>query len=351
MTDEVSDTKPRRRRAGKGVRIEQVAQEAGVSITTVSRALNYPDSVSERTRALIWAAIESTGYVPNRLAGSLATSRSQTVGLVIPHISSSIFADSVKGLADKLAAANYELLLGLSGYSAQRELEHVRAFLSQRVAGLVLTGFSRAPETRRLLSDAGIPVVETSDLGANPLDMVVGFSNRDAARAMVKHLESCGYSRIALISLPTLDNDRELARREGYIAQINASGGTPVIVEAANGVAGGAAAFQTLRSQAPEVDAIFCTNDTLAAGCVLEAQRQGIQVPSELGIAGFGDVELAQEFVPTLTTIRVRRHEIGSCSGSLLLERMSGNTPAETTIDLGFQVLPRGSTRRRRETV
>ncbi|MFT3803203.1 MAG: LacI family DNA-binding transcriptional regulator [Burkholderiaceae bacterium] len=329
------------------MRIERVAQAAGVSISTVSRVLNHPDAVSERTRTQVWAAIESTGYVPNRLAGGLATSRSRTIGLIIPHILSSAFADVVRGLADKLVAANFELLLGLSAYSAERELEHVKSFLSQRVAGLVMVGFSHAPLTRKLLKEARIPVVETSDLGTDTLDMVVGFSNRDAARRMTELIASCGYRKIAFVSLSTRDNDREVHRREGYLTAVTASGGSPVVFESANGVAAGAETFRRLRAQDPGIDAVFCSNDALAVGCLLEAMRQRIAVPETMGVAGFGDVEMAREFVPALTTVRVRRYDMGARAAELLLDRIAGRTVGRAVVDLGYELVPRSSTRKR----
>jgi len=138
-----------------------------------------------------------------------------------------------------LAEADYELLLGLSGYDAKLELALVTDFLGQRVSGMMMLGFSRLPETRELLSQAGIPVVETSNLGREAIDMVVGFSNRAAAHDVTMHLHACGYRRIALITLPVKDNDRELSRREGYQEAMTAVGGEVLMVESGNSLKGG----------------------------------------------------------------------------------------------------------------
>ena len=135
----------RRRSRGRGTtRMEEVARLAGVSAITVSRALNKPDKVAEGTREAIWRAIEATGYIPNQLAGSLASNRSRTIGVIVPTIVNSIFADKVQGMTDVLGKAGYQLLLANSGYSLDLEADLVAAFLAQRPSGLVLTGVTHS---------------------------------------------------------------------------------------------------------------------------------------------------------------------------------------------------------------
>jgi LacI family transcriptional regulator, gluconate utilization system Gnt-I transcriptional repressor len=339
----------RTRRGGGSHRIEEVARIAGVSPITVSRTLNKPDTVTESTRATVWAAIEQTGYVPNRLAGGLASAKSQTVGLVLPHIGNSTFADRVRGMTEVLSAEGYHLLLGLSGYSPEMELQHVLAFLGQRVSGLSLTGATHADRTRALLARAGIPIVETSTVTGEAIDMLVGYSNEAACYAMVEHLARCGYRKIGLISTPQANNDRTAGRRKGFmqaVKDLHLAQDPTLMLEAPAGLATGAKAFVELLSTHPDVEAVFCTNDVLAVGCLLEARRRGIQVPDDIGLAGFDDIELAQEFVPAITTVRVQRYEIGATAARLLLQRIHGETPSQRVVDLGFEIVPRGSTRR-----
>ena len=332
----------------KSIRIEDVAREAGVAPMTVSRAINKPDTVAEKTRQAVLAAIETVGYIPNHVAGGLASRRSRTVGLIIPHINNSTFADRVQGMTDVLNRAGYNLLLGLSGYSEETEFDQVTAFLGQRVAGLCLTGTTHARKTRALLLRAGIPVVETSTLAGPFIDMAVGYSNEQAARAMAEYLVSCGYRKLAMINAQQR-HDRSLARERGFRAGLLASGvemSSKAVFMSETSLAIGAKAFVDVISAVPDVEAIFCANDVLAVGGMLEAQRRGIRVPQDIGFAGFDDIELAQEFTPALTTIRLKRYDVGSVSASMLLERIQGGSPEALVLDLGYEVVPRSSTRR-----
>ncbi|MFS8064179.1 MAG: LacI family DNA-binding transcriptional regulator [Luteimonas sp.] len=344
-----SINKPQGRTGGGGPRIEEVARLAGVAPITVSRVMNKPDTVSESTRAAVWSAVEQSGYIPNHLAGGLASNRSRTVGLILPHIGHSTYADRVQGMTDVLSKEGYHLLLGLSGYDPEVELQHVMAFLGQRIAGLSLTGTVHTERTRSLLGNAGIPIVETSTITGTPIDMLVGYSNEAACYSMVEHLARCGYRKIALLSTPTRFNDRTIGRREGYAKAVLDLGlveDPALILEAPAGIASGAKAFVELQGRHPDLDAVFCTNDTLAVGCMLEARRRHIDVPDDIGIAGFDDIELAQEFVPALTTVRVQRYEIGRTVARALLQRIRGEVPECSIIDLGFEIVARGSTRR-----
>jgi LacI family gluconate utilization system Gnt-I transcriptional repressor len=338
----------RPRSPGTAVRIEEVARLAGVSAITVSRALNTPDKVAEKTRKAVWEAVEKTGYIPNRLAGSLASNRSRTIGVIIPTIINSIFADKVQGMTDVLLKEGYHLMLANSGYSLEVESDLVSAFVAQRPSGLVLTGVSHDDRTRSLLGRAGIAVVETWSLGDDPIDMLVGFSNEDAARAMVLHLHGLGYRRIGLVSAPVDHNDRAASRVAGYRKALRECG-LPEIRslerEAAFSFRNGALALSSLLDSHPDIDAIFFANDILAAGALLECQRRGIAVPDDLGIAGFDDVDLAAETVPGLTTVRIPRYEIGARAAQLILDRIGGREPEEKVIDLGFEIVSRGSTR------
>lgn len=343
-----AEARRRRSRGGGTTRIEEVARLAGVSAITVSRALNKPDKVAEGTREAIWRAIEATGYIPNQLAGSLASNRSRTIGVIVPTILNSIFADKVQGMTDVLGKAGYQLLLANSGYSLDLEADLVAAFLAQRPSGLVLTGVTHAPKTRSLLERAGVPVVETWSMHADPIDMLVGFSNEEAACAMVRHLGEAGYGRIALVAAPAKDNDRAASRIEGYrraVRELGLPDDRRLEREASFSLRNGATALTDLLAEHQDIDAVFFANDILAAGGLLECQRRGIRVPDDLGIAGFDDVDLAAETVPALTTVRIPRYEIGARAAALILERVAGGVPAERSVDLGFEIVARGSTR------
>jgi LacI family gluconate utilization system Gnt-I transcriptional repressor len=327
--------------------MEEVARRAGVSPITVSRALNMPDKVNAKTRQAVLRAVEETGYIPNRLAGGLASNRSRTVGVVVPTVTNSIFADKIRGLNDVLSAAGYQILLGQSGYSLDAECDLVAALLAQSPSGMVITGSDHSRRTRTMLERSGLPVVETWTSAASPIDMQVGFSNEDAAFAAVEHLVRAGYRRPALVVAPTKDNDRAQGRLRGFRRAV-AHFGLPQPAperEAAFSLRNGAEALADILETRPDTDAIFFANDILAVGGLLECRRRSIDVPERLGVMGFDDLEIAGEMVPSLTTIAVPRHAIGSHAAQMLLDRLDKReTPKRT--QFGFSLVARGSTRR-----
>jgi LacI family gluconate utilization system Gnt-I transcriptional repressor len=335
---------PRKRgrapRAGGAVRMHDVARLAGVSPITVSRALNQPDKLSEATRRRVAEAIARVGYVPNLTAGSLASNRSRIIAAIVPTIANSIFADTVQGLSDGLARDGYQLLLGQTGYSDATEAALIRAFLGRRPDALVLTGIGRPPAARALLRNAGIPIVETWDLADDPIDLLVGFSNRAAGRAMAEYLTGRGYERIAFVGG---GDQRSLARRAGFEQALAPLRAVCVGLDGQASVPAGRAALHTVLAQAPDMRAIFFSTDVLAIGALLECRRLGWKVPERLAIAGLGDLPLAAEMIPALTTIEIRGYAIGARAAQMVLQRLSGAAVDPRIVDLGFRIIARDS--------
>lgn len=332
------------------VRMSDVAQEAGVSLVTVSRAINTPDKVAPETLDQVRAAVAKLGYVPNLTAGSLASKRSRIVAAIVPTISNVVFSETIEALAHTLAEGGYQLLLGQSAYRGGDEAALVEAFLGRRVDGLVLTGCGQSPALRARLRRAGVPVVQTWDLGdaagaaaAPVLDMAVGFSNVAAGRAAGRHLIARGRRAIGFIGA---DEERSRQRLEGLRAEAAAAGlgdvpadlmRPPVQIDQA------AAQLAQLRSRRPDLDAVFCNNDLLAAGVLFECQRLGLAVPGQLAVLGFGDLPIARAAAPQLSTLRIRRAEMGARAGQMLLARLAGDDPEAQQVDLGFELVARAS--------
>ena len=160
----------------KSVRMSDVARLARVSAMTVSRALRAPDTVSEETRERIRDAIEKTGYIPNRLAGNLSSRHSDVIGLIVPSLRNSLFAETIQAIADNLGKAGFHVLIAESGHSLEVEEKLVLAFLSQQVSGIILHNTAYTPRIRGILTKADIPVIETGDLTRDPIDIVVSYS-------------------------------------------------------------------------------------------------------------------------------------------------------------------------------
>ncbi len=324
--------------------MEDVARAAGVSMVTVSRALNTPEKVAAGTLAAVRAAIERLRYVHNLTAGSLASKRSRIVAAIVPTIASSIFSDTVDGLAQALAPHRYQLLLGQSGYREDEERALIAAFLGRGVDGLLLIGVKHARGVRATLRRAGIPVVETWDLTPRPIDMLVGFSNHDAGRAAARHLIGRGHRPLGFIGG---SDDRSASRLAGFRAEARAMGLVDVAlaqVPAPSSVSDGRSALSRLMDAAAPPRAVFCTNDMLAAGALFECQRRGIAVPGRVALMGFADLPIAASMEPALTTVQVRARAMGQRAGELMIGRLTGGPERTRVVDLGFAVIERAST-------
>src|ERR1700682_2340697 len=180
------------RRGSGGLTLTDVARLAGVSPITVSRALNTPEQLTADTLARVQEAVARTGYVPNRVAGGLASSRSRLVAALVPTVASPVFLETVQAGTDTLAQAGYQVMLGQSGYGETREDALLDAIIGRRPDGVILTGVMHSPEGRRRLAAAGIPVVETWDLTPTPIDMLVGFSHEKVGVAVAEYLHFRG---------------------------------------------------------------------------------------------------------------------------------------------------------------
>lgn len=324
-------------------RIEEVAARAGTSPITVSRALRDPTKVAPGTRAKVMAAVAALGYIPNLSASSLASRRSGIVGLLVPTIDNSIFAATVQGLTDAIATAGLQLLLGDFRYSEEGEKTLVRALVGRQPEALVVVGVVRDAALRAMLLQLAIPVIETWDLTAKPVDTVVGFSNDAAGAAMARHLLSRGYRRLAFVGGR---DHRAEARAQGLATVLMEAGAPAPTIEWVGSatIAEGRRAVGHILSKAPRTEGVFFATDVLAVGGLLECQSRDIAVPSRLAIAGLGDLEIARELAPALTTVRIPAYEIGRRAGEIVTSRLRGETAGPRVVDLGFSVLGRDST-------
>lgn len=335
----------RRTRKGSGaVTLHDVAKLAGVAPITASRALNTPDRVSVEVLRKVTDAVARTGYVRNRLAGGLASTRSRLVAAVVPTISGPVFLQTVHALAEALAARGYQLMLGQSGYVDSREDALLEAIIGRRPDGIVLTGIMHSPEGRRRLLAAGIPVVETWDLTPTPLDMLVGFSHADLGRAVADFLRAKGRSRLAVVAG---DDERARRRQQAFQAAARTAGlrDVPAVnVPAPATLKSGRSALAELLQTSPDLDAVFCSSDLLALGVMTEAQSRGIPVPGQIAVVGFGDLEFAADLHPALTTVRIDGLAIGRQAAQFIVDRAEGRRVDTRVVDIGFSIIERAST-------
>jgi LacI family gluconate utilization system Gnt-I transcriptional repressor len=353
-------------------RMADVARIAGVSKMTVSRVL-AGRPVGAATRERVLSVVNELGYVADAAAGALSSGKSSFVAVLVPSLSSSNFSDTVRGINDVIEPAGMQLLLANTDYELPREEELVRAMLRYQPRCIVLTGSHHTVETHSLLARARIPIIETWDMPVNPIDRVVGFSNVDASRAMVRHLYERGYKRIAFVSSASKLDSRGIDRRRGYLKEVKASGCEPRDITKsawtttmAHGVAmaHGAAALQQLLERWPDTDAVMCASDIHAFGAVMACHRLGLSVPRDIAIAGFGDFEVSRHCYPTITTVSVDAYGIGRATGESLLAaldeaegdekldktrgvkttRATKRKPSPPVVEIHYEVVPREST-------
>lgn len=350
----MADAGRRRRRPAAAARaapqrvatLADVARLAGVSPMTASRAINRPELVAPETAASVRAAGEQLAYIPNRVAGGLASRRSRVIIGVIPSTLNPVFTDLVEGLRGELVRAGYELFLGLSDYATQREDELLDAVIGRRPDGIVLTGAVHSAGSRWRLERAQIPTVETWDLAASPIDMLVGFSNEQVGRAAADHLVGRGRRRLGLI---VGDDHRAQLRRHGFTAALRdreLTVAAEVVLRAPTTLGMARDALRRLLATEPDLDGVFCSSDQLAIGVLYEASARRIAVPEQLAVIGFGNLAAAAHTHPALTTVAVDGQRIGIEAARMLLARLDGGPDAagaRRIIDVGSHVIVRDS--------
>lgn len=342
--------KPRGRSAGRkpGERlgVREIARRVGVAPMTVSRVLSNPEMVAEATRLKVQEAIEQAGFVPNRLASSMR-GPGRIIGTVVPPLINSGIAEQVQGMSDECQERGYSMLLVQGEFTAEAEERSIRTLLGWRPAGMILQSFVQSDVARSLLKGSGKPIVEISEIrGGTPLDLAVGVSNFDTARAMTRHLAAKGYRRIGFVSTPIHGNDRLQQRRTGFRAgaeELGIADFQELEIEVPITPQGGTQALIALTDRRPDIDAIFFSSDTLAIGAVQECHRRGWRVPGRIAIAGYGDLDLAAQLYPTLTTVRVDRYGMGKKAVAHLMARLAGEKDLATVTDVGFTIIDRQS--------
>ena len=300
---------------------------------------------------LNWSSVcrpqpQALGYVPDPAARALASARSHTVAVLVPLLSNNLFVDLLEAVHRTLHPAGYQVLIGVTHYRPEEEEALLRSYLAQRPAGLLLTGFDRTDGARSLIESSGVPTVYLMETASESGPCCVGFSQFEAGKAMTEHLLGLGRKRVAFAAAQL--DPRVMQRLEGYRAAMAQAGMAGTALEwlnsAPSSIALGGQLLEQLLAAHPDVDAIFFCNDDLAQGGLLAALRLGVAVPGRVAIAGFNDLAGSDQMWPPLTTIRTPRVAIGEHAAAMLLARMRGEELPQTSVDLGWELVRRGST-------
>jgi LacI family transcriptional regulator len=327
--------------------LQDIATAAGVSTATVSRVLNSPGDVRPALRERVEAQIRKLGYVRHGAARALASSRSHTIGAVIPTLESAIFASGVNAIENRLVEDRFTLLLAVTNYDLEHEYHQVQALIERGVDGMILVGQEHSPDTIRLLQRQNCPFVTTWTYSARSAHPCVGFDNFKASAMIAEHLLDLGHTKVGMIAGITAGNDRARERIDGVKSALKKRGLQLMpqsLIEKPYEVREGRDAFRTLmaRGGATRPTAIFCGNDVLAVGAILEAQHLGLNVPHDVSIVGFDDLPLAEHLAPGLTTVHVPSRRMGATAAQYILDCIAGNDTA-TRFELPTEIMIRGS--------
>lgn len=341
---------PQEKRASR-TKLSDVAIKAGVSAVTVSRVLRKPEMVSPELRERVELAVHELAYIPNRVASALASARTHAIGAVVSSLTNIVFADYLRALHDVLLPAGFQVLVLNSRYSPSEEEQAIATLLGQHPEAMILAGVDQTAHARHMLERAGIPVVQTMELTDDPIDINIGLSQHGAGCAATRYLIDLGHRRIGALTA-RLDA-RSRSRTEGYRRAMEEAnldtGGLVAMTPRRSSVRLGAELFREILERAPDVEAVFCCNDDLALGVLFECGRRGIEVPGQLSIVGFNDLEFAASAYPSLTSVATPRYEMARRAAEIVLDIIRGSRqrPANRRIDLGFSICERESTRRR----
>lgn len=330
-----------------------VAHLAGVSPMTVSRALKPNTSVSKATREKIRKAADELGYVLDSTAAGLSSRRTGFIAVTIPSINNANFADTLRGLTQVLRETNMQVLLGYTDYDVAEEERLVEQFLRRRPEAMVVTGHYHTDRCRRMLENCGVPVIEMWDLPEQPIGQVVGFSNAYAAKLMVDHFVMQGYRKIGFIGGDSSRDTRGRDRRQGFHEALEAHGldTNRMIAERLPPVTmrKGAHSMRIMLEKWPDTEALMCVSDLSAFGAMTECQRQGLRIPEDIAIGGFGAYDLSEQALPPITTVDVSSENIGRIAAQVIQNLLSKDPDkaSETIHRIEPKLLVRDSSVRR----
>lgn len=307
--------------------LRDVSAASGVSEMTVSRVLRGRGDVSATTRDRVLAAARELGYVPNQIAGSLASQQVNLVAVIIPSLSNMVFPEVMTGINQILEDTPLQPVVGVTDYTPDKEERVLYEMLSWRPSGVIIAGLEHSDASRAMMENAGIPVVEIMDTDGRPVDSMVGISHRAAGRDMAKAIWKQGYRRIGFMGTKMPRDHRARKRFEGLTEYLAKQG---VEIEERDFYSGGSALAKgremtaTMLERNPDLDFLYYSNDMIGAGGLLYLLEQGIDVPGQIGLAGFNGVELLDGLPRQLATMDAMRIEIGRTAAEIIRDRASG---------------------------
>ncbi|SFE85020.1 LacI family DNA-binding transcriptional regulator [Roseivivax sediminis] len=331
--------------------LRDVSEASGVSEMTVSRVLRNRGDVSQATREKVLEAAKTLGYVPNKIAGALASQRVNLVAVIIPSLRNMVFPEVMSGISQELEETELQPVVGVTDYLPEKEDKVLYEMLSWRPSGVIIAGLEHSDASRAMLKASGIPVVEIMDTDGHPVDCAVGISHRRAGREMARAIVKAGYTNIGFMGTKMPRDHRARKRFEGFTEQLAKSGIEIMDREFYSGgsaLAKGREMTAAMLERTPELDFLYYSNDMIGAGGLLHLLDRGIAVPGQIGLAGFNGVELLDGLPRRLATMDACRTEIGRRAAQIIAARVADPAaPVAPVVELSPRI-EYGDTLRRR---
>ena len=315
--------------------LRDVSEASGVSEMTVSRVLRNRGDVSTSTREKVLAAAKELGYVPNKIAGSLASQRVNLVAVIIPSMSNMVFPEVMMGISEVLDQTDLQPVVGITHYKPGKEEQVLFEMLSWRPSGVIIAGLEHSDASRAMMKASGIPIVEIMDVDGTPVDSCVGISHRRAGRMMAEAIAKEGYKRIGFLGTKMPMDHRARKRFEGFTETLAKHGieiADQEFYDGGSALAKGREMTEAILSRTPDLDFLYYSNDMIGAGGLLHLREKGVEVPSDVGLAGFNGGELLQGLPSKLATMDACRLEIGRKAAEIIAARYSAEAPQDPQI-------------------
>ncbi len=311
-------------RTKRPLTLRDVSEASGVSEMTVSRVLRNKGDVSVATREKVKEAARRLGYVPNKIAGALASQRVNLVAVIIPSLGNMVFPEVLSGISEELDETELQPVVGVTDYQPEKEEKVLFEMLSWRPSGVIIAGLEHSDASRAMLMQAGIPVVEIMDTDGDPIDTAVGISHRRAGRMMGEAILAAGYKRIGFMGTKMPLDHRARKRFEGFTQTLAKEGieiADQEFYSGGSALAKGREMTQSMLERTPDLDFLYYSNDMIGAGGLLCLQEQNIDIPNSIGLAGFNGVELLEGLPKQLATMDACRREIGQTAARIIAAR------------------------------
>ncbi len=343
-----SSPRKKRTRHNTEITVRDVAERAQVSEMTVSRVIRKKGYVAQKTRELVLQAASELGYVPNQIAGALASRSTNLIAIVVPTLTNQVYAEVLAGIHEELRGTAYQPVFGISDYDRNREETLIRDMLAWRPGGLVVSGNNQTADARRMIRNAAIPFVQIMEHIKRPLQFSVGIAHREVGEQVATHLLSRGYRSLGYIGNNIEQDTTAQQRFEGFAGFVEQAGVQLQVLTVPDLVSSsslGRDLTDRLMHEHAELDAIHYANDTLAIGGMMHCLSNNLRVPEDIALCGYVGLDMAECLPITLTTVRVPRRQIGQTAGQYLTEQLEADQEFKRhSVKMPFELVPGDST-------